>query len=292
MITDQIESQNRRCGSGLGFIGVAATAFALVGCAKGPVCKALGNCGGDPVGTWAQRPLSEDTSGTYCQESLHSPPLTEYLQGQPTPTARNRVPESTNLDWCYNLVLTPTEMEPVKKHLYWWENLPYIGGLVTYDADGKYRIDFSREGRVSRHYSRTCLGQYGHAGTCAQFQEILHHANEGAKEYNSFECHDDTEKGGCNCSFNIGEANAQSGMYSLTGSTLTHFSGTPIAHFSQASVCVNGDTMQLSGLNNSFLWDRSGLRTIELVRVDCEDGKKGPGEEGVDCGLRCPRACM
>ena len=44
-------------------------------------------------------------------------------------------------------------------------------------------------------------------------------------------------------------------------------------------------------MNNSYLSERSSLRTIELVRVNCEDGMKGPGEEGKDCGLRCPNSC-
>jgi hypothetical protein len=49
--------------------------------------------------------------------------------------------------------------------------------------------------------------------------------------------------------------------------------------------------MELSGLNNSYLWDRQGLRSLELVRVNCEDGRQGPGELGVDCGPSCPMAC-
>lgn len=266
-------------------LGVAVVA----GCAKGPVCAELSTCGGNPVGSWAQPPLGESGS-KYCQENIHTPPVTEYLQNQPTPTARNRVPEATNLDWCYNLVLTSNEADALKKNLYWWENLPYSGGLVTYTEDGRYSIDFGREGRVARHYSRTCLSQYGHDSDCGTFQRVLTKANEGAHEYNSFEC-TESEKGGCNCTFNIGEANAQTGVYSVSGNRITHFSNTPVAHFSHATQCVNGDRMELSGSNNSFLWDRSGLRAIELVRVNCSDGRMGPGEQGIDCGLRCPTAC-
>jgi hypothetical protein len=262
----------------------------VAGCSAGPVCKELSSCGGRPVGTWAQRPLSQDT-GKYCQENVHMPPLQDYRQGQPTPVARERVPENTNLDWCFNLVLTPTEMDPVKKHFYWWENLPYTGGLVTYKENGEYGIDFSREGQVSRYYSRSCLSQYGHPTDCTMFQHKLEVANEGAREYHSFKCAEDGVNGGCNCSFHIGEANAQAGKYIVNGSTLTHFSTTQTSRFTQASFCVNGDSMELSGLNNSYLWERSALRTIELVRVNCEDGKQGPGEAGVDCGLRCPNSC-
>jgi hypothetical protein len=44
-------------------------------------------------------------------------------------------------------------------------------------------------------------------------------------------------------------------------------------------------------LNNSFLWSRPGLRSVEMTRMDCNDGKMGPGELGVDCGLACPNSC-
>jgi hypothetical protein len=267
-----------------------AGALLLSGCSRGPVCKELGNCGGNPLGTWAQVPLSED-NGSYCQESTHMPPLQDYRLMQPAPVARERPPENTSLDWCYNLVLAPSDMDAVKKHFYWWENLPYIGGLVTYKDNGEYNIDFSREAEVSRYYSRSCLSQYGHGADCTKFQEELEKANEGAREYHTFRCQADREKGGCNCTFHIGEANAQAGKYTLDGNVLTHYSTAPTSRYTQAVLCVQGDRMQLSGLNNSFLWERQSLRTIELVRVNCEDGKQGPGEAGVDCGLRCPNSC-
>jgi hypothetical protein len=270
-------------------LGAAFAALTLVGCAQGPVCKELGKCGGDPVGKWAQKPLAEDPK--YCQEMVNSPPLTEYLRNQPTPVARTRLPESTNLDWCYSLVLTPDEAGPIKGIHYWWENLPYVGGLVSYGEDGQFRIDFGREGRVSRYYSRTCLSQYAHEADCPKFAERLKMANMGAGEYHDFECRENTERGGCDCDFYIAEANALFGRFSVNGGTLTHFPASPIGDFSQASVCVNGDTMELSGLNNSYLWDRQGLRSLELVRINCEDGRQGPGELGVDCGPSCPMAC-
>ena len=269
--------------------GVLAVTLLLLGCAQGPVCKELAKCGGSPVGRWAQKPLQDDPK--YCQEMVSRPPLTEYLRNQPTPVARTKLPESTNLDWCLSLVLTPDEAGPVKGHQYWWENLPYVGGLVTYDEDGSFRIDFGRQGDVKRYYSRTCLSQYGHESDCPKFAERLKAANEGAGEYFGFRCEDNTEKGGCDCEFHIAEANALFGRFSVNGSTLTHFPASPIGDFSQASICVTGDSMELSGLNNSYLWDRQGLRSLELVRVICDDGKQGPGEFGVDCGPSCPTAC-
>jgi hypothetical protein len=98
-------------------------------------------------------------------------------------------------------------------------------------------------------------------------------------------------KGGCNCKFRIIEVDTEVGVYSVSGNTITHFSQTPASHFNRAVTCVRGDDMQISGINNSFLWNRPGFRTTELVRINCNDGKQGPGELGVDCGQLCPNAC-
>jgi hypothetical protein len=271
-------------------LAALSMSLGLVGCAEGPLCPELDRCGGDLVGAWAQVPLAEDT-GKYCQEPTHRPPPQEYLQNQPTPVARQPVPENTNLDWCYSLVLTSDEASALKRNLYWWEDFGYFGGLVTYDANGEYSIDFQRAGYVSRYYSETCLTQYGHDANCKTFQDRLFEANAGAGEYDFFDCQSDPSKGGCNCSFKISEANSSSGVYSLSGSTVTHFSSAPTTHFTQAGFCVKGDRMEISGLNNSYLWDRKDLRSMELVRVNCADGVQGPGEAGIDCGLRCPMSC-
>src|SRR5688572_445017 len=267
-----------------------ASALVVGGCAKGEVCQELSSCGGSPVGQWAQRPAAE-SGGKYCQEALHQPPLSEYLQGQPTPVARMRVPESTNLDWCYSLVLTREEMAPIKRALYYWENLVYLNGLLTYEDNGTYRLDFGRLGKMNAYYSRTCMRQYGNDFDCTKFQETLEDANRGGGEYFNFQCSENTAKGGCNCVFSISEADAQGGVYKAEGNTITHFPTSQNVHFSEAALCVRGDRMELSGRDNSYLWDRPGLRTIEMVRINCEDGVHGPGEMGVDCGARCPRAC-
>ena len=269
--------------------GIAGALLAL-GCSKGPVCKELGSCGGNLVGTWVQKPAAE-AGANYCQEVLHQPPLEEYRLGQPTPVARTRVPESTNLDWCYNLILTKDDVNPLKKHFYYWENLVYVGGIIDYTNDGRYTLDLGRLGRMYAYYSRTCLSQYGHEYDCGKFQSILEAANQGAGEYHDFQCAEDTKRGGCGCSFSVSEADAQGGLFSVEGSTLTHFPTSTNTHFTQAITCVNGDTLQLSGKDNSYLWDRPGLRTMEFLRVNCEDGRQGPGEMGVDCGGACTMAC-
>jgi hypothetical protein len=270
-------------------IWAVTAGIVMNGCAKGPVCPELGNCGGSPLGVWAQKPTAE--SAGYCQEAIHKPPLEQYLQGQPTPTARVRLPESTNVDWCYNLVFTTEQMNPIKANYLYWENLVYGNGLFNYRPDGTYQINLGRRGNMVAYYSRTCLSKYGHDADCAKFQETLAAANVGAGEYFDFKCDENKERGGCNCVFLVSEDDSQGGVYKADTATVTHFPTSQNVHFSEASLCVRGDTMELSGKDNSYLWDRPGLRTMELVRVNCEDGKQGPGESGIDCGRGCPNTC-
>jgi hypothetical protein len=269
----------------------AIVALALLsGCSKGPVCKELASCGGDILDKWAQLPRGEETPGTYCQEILHNPPVETHLRAQLLPVARQRLPEKATGDWCSELIVTGDMKEAIKNHYYWWEDLPYVEGSLEYLPDGTYRSNLTRKGIVDRWFSRTCLRKYGYGGTCQEFAAALEASNQGAGEYNGFNC-TDSERGGCDCSFEIFEVNKLFGTYSQSGSTITHFAAAPIDHYSQASVCVQGDKIQLTGKDNSFLYGLPGLRTIEMERMNCNDGKAGPGELGVDCGLACPNPC-
>jgi hypothetical protein len=266
-------------------------ALLAASCSPAPLCKELKSCGGNPMDKWAQLPRGEETPGTYCQEVVHLPPEEAHLRGQLAPTARQRLPEKTTIDWCSELVITADEKAAIKNHNYWWEDLPYVNGFLEYQSDGKYYAGLSRRGTVDRWYSRTCLGKYGYGGSCEDFQKAFETANMGAGEYNHFECKENTVRGGCDCSFNVFEVNKIYGSYSVEGSTITHYPASPSEHFSQATLCVTDDKIKLSGKDNSFLWDRSGLRSVEMVRMNCNDGQKGPGELGVDCGLGCPNPC-
>ena len=89
-----------------------------IGCSKGPLCKELASCGGDPLDKWAQLPRGEETPGSYCQEVVHVPPVESTLRSQLLPVARQRLPEKANADWCSELIVTGDEKEAIKNHNY------------------------------------------------------------------------------------------------------------------------------------------------------------------------------
>ena len=57
---------------------------------------------------------------------MHTPPVEAHLRDQLLPVARQRLPEKTTADWCSELIVTGDMKEAVKKHNYWWEDLPYV----------------------------------------------------------------------------------------------------------------------------------------------------------------------
>ena len=88
---------------------------------------------------------------------MHTPPSEAHLRDQLLPVARQRPPEKTTADWCSELTVTGDMKEPVKKHNYWWEDLPYIAGFLEYLPDGTYRANMTRKGFVDRWYSQVCM---------------------------------------------------------------------------------------------------------------------------------------
>ena len=79
--------------------------------------------------------------------------------------------------------------EPVKKHNYWWEDLPYIAGFLEYQPDGTYRANMTRKAFVDRWYSNSACRKYGYAGDCKQFQADLEMANHGRRRIQHLQLH-------------------------------------------------------------------------------------------------------
>jgi hypothetical protein len=73
-------------------------------------------------------------------------------------------------------------------------------------------------------------------------------------------------------------------------SDMTHLPGTQFPQ--DVTFCNEGSRLQLTGADGAYLFDRVGLRTLDLIKVtaNCADGVEGPGEDGVDCGPACLNA--
>jgi hypothetical protein len=272
-------------------LGVVLVAL-LVGCNPGEVCKELARCGGEIRAIWTKKPGDD----VYCAERVYAPPPDSYLIDQPTPLARMPLPDATNLDWCSDLVLNLGDKEKgVRSATYYARDLPLTEARFIYrndPAEGDvFDIGFARRTRFNQYYSQKCLTEYGHPVDCPLVAMKLTTHNEGNPAVSKFECDQDKVKGGCNCSFQYEESSVLRGAFTVQGDVVTHFTQSPTLRYNEAGFCVQGDTMSISGLDNSYLMGRTGLRTLELVRVKCQDGQQGPGEQGIDCGGLCPTPC-
>jgi hypothetical protein len=203
-----------------------------------------------------------------------------------------QLPEATNLDWCSNLIINLDSARSVRTAAYYARDMPLTAATFEYKDDGGFNVGMTRRARFDQHYSRTCMTQYGYAGDCSSLKDALEKHSEGNPAVSRFECAEQRLKGGCDCSFQYEEVSVLNGVFNVQSGAISHFSQSPALRYSQAGFCVRGDSLEISGRDNSFVLDRLGLRSVELTRVNCDDGNQSPGEEGVDCGPVCEKRCM
>ncbi|HVZ73235.1 MAG TPA: hypothetical protein VHJ20_12730 [Polyangia bacterium] len=296
------------------------------GCSAGPLCKSLGDCGGDIkniIGQWT----SDDANQPGCLDTpyfqgttLTSPgaPSDNTLYGRPSPTARQTPPEATNSAWCAGLGVTADPMDPLQggiTFLFEDPNVTQFGEL--YNADGTYQAGFTYSGRFGQWYSQTCITQFGFnpyncpyaqnmltmvdtSGTyadaacspqngvcdCAYGGGAQHLAgdalmckivelvvtNKGGvnENFSNFVCEPDPSgRGGCLCGFDAHFATGEKGYYTYDGVNLiTHYpQGNALRYASKQVVCQQGDTLQITGFDGSYLLNRPPVRTFTLHKA-------------------------
>ena len=211
--------------------------------------------------------------------------------GRPVPAARQPQPEPAYSDWCRGLVYK-ADATVANYPLFFAESAPYGVARISYRDDGTYDIGFTRTGIYTLGFSAACMRQYGAQASCADLQAplALSGANDGS--FTNVLCAEGSEAGSCDCTFELVAVSTDRGVYTALGNEIVHRTTSPAAGFpSTATFCQEGNSLELSGARSTFLYNKSGLRTISLQRVICDDGVQGPGETGVDCGQLCPTLC-
>jgi hypothetical protein len=113
---------------------------------------------------------------------------------------------------------------------------------------------------------------------CKQLQVPIAASGLGEGSYRNTTCDPDTDalraqyglEGpgdplGCLCRFDVTETGGPSGEYQVSGNIITHFTG---SNFPQrATYCYQGDHLQLTGTDGSYLFDQKGVRTFDLLRA-------------------------
>jgi len=292
--------------------------FLGTGCTQTPTCSELGTCGGPvPVGDWVL-----GAGHPSCSEDLYIPPLDTRLQTGDQPAARIPPAEEALYDWCDLLVTNGGNMVATIQPQFSYPNGTIGVAFLHYDAIGPsgygtYAAGLTRTGRYTIQFPSYCIRSFGATNgrpvkpkamptdpeapigdVCAQMQAQL---IQNSAHKDLLCAPDSTDPEGCICQFDVQVQSGGSGTYQLASSnTLVHqmnvkfpAKAAAAAFPAEATYCNKGSSLQLTGADGRYLFDEPGLRTMDLgsTTINCADGAKGPGEDGVDCGLACPMPC-
>jgi hypothetical protein len=257
----------------------------MAGCKQEALCPALDSCGGPIVGDWhlaAGHPS--------CSEDVYAAPTDPRLVQADLPAARTPPPEPALYDWCDLLVTGPGDI--VHQPPLFYTDGPngyrgttgvanyYVGGpigaaTIHYDANGTYTLSTTRTGTYHLDFPNYCMYAFGakeqlvdpadpSQGTlnvCRQLQVGLRAI--GLKKYLNIACKP-SEQQGCGCDFDLSDTETNAGTYAPYGGNMQHIPGNSFPQ--QVTYCAQADRLQLTGADGAYLFDRVGLRTMDLVR--------------------------
>jgi hypothetical protein len=262
------------------------------GCKQQVQCPALGSCGGSVVGDWR---LANDHPS--CSEEIYSAPADPRL-GQPEgdlPPARTPPPEPALYDWCDLLVTgmgsivhtpplfytnSPNGYQGASNVANYYVGGPIGGATLHYDANGTYTLSTTRTGTFFLDFPSICVRAFGAkdgnpidpdmmggptGNVCQQLAVGL--AKGAPAKYTNIGCqldpNDPPNVAGCICNFDLMDVQTNTGAYGVRGDSIQHLPGNNFPQY--ATFCSQGNTLQLTGSDGAYLFDRVGLRTLDMI---------------------------
>lgn len=281
-------------------LGVAAfgvAAFGVAGCTGGGArggCPELPICGGNPVLTAPSTTWSVIEDHCEFQPVRPAQPVDVMAFGNISPAAAMIPPpqpnpvvtqQTTSGDWCSSLVYN---VDDTVLNVALWHDAPLLTGAnILFGSDNSYltKLTFSTSGlsmaQNTTHFARHCLIANGAANpTCAKLTTALTGfysttaVPSALPNFQNISCADASD-GGCDCSYVYSVVVADQGMWATQGDTLLQdsssftYNGGAVPSQSPAttidtSFCVQGKSLQLSGLRGGSLFGVLGLRTMVL----------------------------
>jgi hypothetical protein len=317
---DMTSNHQISLGGALGIAAAALLSVLLSACAAGPQCTELGDCGGDPTGSWS----SNDAAHPVCLDGPYFTPTTvtaagaafdSTLYGRPSPVAGQSPAQPTLADWCEGLVLQKDRTNILGGRVTFVFEDPAITKFsVVYNADRTYTAGFVRSGRFAQYYSQTCLTEFGQdpsdcsaiqatiimedltgqlknplctpaGGGCScaydgaagraqlsgqdltcKVSEIIMNREGTNETFKNVACTPDLSRGGCNCGYDAAFANGDIGVYTVSGNVITNHPQNSADYPSKITFCANqpAGTLQISGYQNSYLFNKAPVRTFRL----------------------------
>ena len=299
---------------------VSLTIVGLFGCKNEQLCKPLGACGGDLLAgavDFAKKDGLIDRSWTVtqasegaCQDQLQLPPTNISLARQPPNLSTQRPNDPATADWCGNLVLKSTG--EVKEFIVYAPPLPLKVAELTVSADfdgnkdrGTYVMQTTIDQTRDLVFSESCITAQGIRLSCPTLGRRLGEFLAAEANIYNMRCQDPDDKtqGGCVCKFDLSFIGGQTGRWAKQngGTQIQFFENVSYSPAALADYCVLPDASQpggvgaldLTGSNETPLFNQKGLRTLHMTPPSCNDGVQSLelGEEGIDCGGGCPTKC-
>jgi hypothetical protein len=279
---------------------LTAVVLTATGCKQAPLCPTLDGCAGPLSGDWSLVPGNPFC--TTCSEDLYVVPPDTRLPLADLPPARQPLPEPVLFDWCQLLVTGSGDIVARPPPALFLGVTPVGRANIHYDeATLSYAVTTTRTAQYSLDFPAFCMRAFGARDmgpgndVCVQLQADLR--KKMPKKYKNITCEanklDPPDAFGCLCGVEVYDLQESRGRFiTQTDSTILHLPGNNFPE--TATYCSQSDTLQLTGTDGEYLFDRLGLRTMSLAKIappNCADGMQGPGEDGIDCGPACPILC-
>jgi hypothetical protein len=260
----------------LALCGLLSAATGCEAFMQKPLCPALDTCGGDfPYGDWKLKP-----GGSSCTEDLHVPLSDLRLIGADVTAARVPPPEPALADWCVNLVANGGKNIQARAAAFYTDS-PHIGSAsIRFKDDGTYAAGMAMTGNFQFDFPAFCMRAFAAmdgrpadpednpdgpgVDVCKQLEVPLRKSGAGEGTYPNTTCEkNEADPGGCICKFDMTSVSGVEGPFYQTGSsTITALSPTnfPV----KVNYCRKGNRLQLTGADGQYLFNRRGLRTLDL----------------------------
>ncbi|MDB4979362.1 MAG: hypothetical protein JWM82_114 [Myxococcales bacterium] len=262
---------------------VALGSIGFVGCGgKGTAgtCSTYGACGADAKGVSGNWRLVAGCANLIVSP-YQEPSLPEQLQQPQTLTQAPPQPQpTTSGDWCSQLVYEPsTSPSMAVRGVVLWHGPPSVSdGYLNQAADptdgtrGTYSAQIQFRTHETTYFANACLTRFERvAPSCAKFGTDLeaYFASQPGFKFDPATptCTGDSAVG-CTCRYDYQVQAGEMGTWQIdpASSTTIVYAGTSRTEPQSASFCQQGDTLELSGLDGTSLFNAAGVRSAKLQR--------------------------
>ena len=227
----------------------------------------------------AQTPLPQPTLAAWCEGLV--------LQKDPTNLVKERTfvfqdPNITNLSIAFKPDLTYEAgfVRSGRFSQYYSQTCITQYGQNTNDC-ASVQTDLRAEGAAVGYANATCspatgggcdcaadngAHQSGPTLTCTMVGIILN-SKAVDETFKNIACVPNAARGGCDCGFDVAFPSGEVGVYEVSSNIVTtHPQNNSINAPSKMTFCVNGNDLDVSGYDGSYLFDKPPVRTFKLTR--------------------------